>query len=276
MFDKSLPSAPLQTGHCRVDNAQPGLPEPRRCGEDCRRRLPIVVAELFRVVGNTLEHERESAVEYIERATAILAVHSTAATADPHLSNGTAPTRTLTKRLDNCNAHPSFNDIYVNAIAVATATRLIFVNARGVASSTEISRNGLQRWRLKRVIEHIEAHLAGTITLASMAGAAGLTRMHFARQFKAATGFRPHEYLLRRRIDSAKELLGNSRFKVVDVALGVGFQTQPHFTTVFKRFVGKTPHQWRASIADPAVEATASCADRWSAGKRNASLRSTS
>jgi AraC family transcriptional regulator len=33
----------------------------------------------------------------------------------------------------------------------------------------------------------------------------------------------------------------------VDIALTVGFQTQAHFTTVFKRFVGDTPYQWRSA-----------------------------
>jgi AraC-like DNA-binding protein len=68
--------------------------------------------------------------------------------------------------------------------------------------------------------------------------------MHFAAQFRAATGLRPHEYLLRRRIERAQELLRREPISLSDVALSVGFQTQAHFTTVFKRFVGRTPHRW--------------------------------
>jgi AraC family transcriptional regulator len=71
--------------------------------------------------------------------------------------------------------------------------------------------------------------------------------MHFAAQFKAATGMRPHQYLLKRRIERAEELLKQSGISLVDVALTVGFQTQAHFTTVFKRFAGDTPHQWRSA-----------------------------
>jgi AraC-like DNA-binding protein len=69
--------------------------------------------------------------------------------------------------------------------------------------------------------------------------------MHFAAQFRAATGFRPHEYLLRRRVQLAEELLRHSTLTIVEIALTVGFQTQAHFTTVFKRFAGNTPCQWR-------------------------------
>jgi AraC-like DNA-binding protein len=69
--------------------------------------------------------------------------------------------------------------------------------------------------------------------------------MHFAAQFRAATGLRPHEYLIRRRIERAQELLLTSRLSLVDIAMDVGFRTQAHFTTVFGRFVGETPSVWR-------------------------------
>ena len=70
--------------------------------------------------------------------------------------------------------------------------------------------------------------------------------MHFARQFRTATGLRPHEFFLRRRIQRAEELLWNTKMPIVDIALTVGFQTQAHLTTVFKRFAGCTPGRWRA------------------------------
>lgn len=105
----------------------------------------------------------------------------------------------------------------------------------------------LQNWRLKRVLQYVDKNLTGKITLQDMAAVAGLSRMHFAAQFRAATGVRPHEYLLRRRIERAQELLKQAEFALVDIALTVGFQTQAHFTTVFKRFVGDTPYQWRSA-----------------------------
>jgi AraC-like DNA-binding protein len=110
---------------------------------------------------------------------------------------------------------------------------------------TERQMRALQKWRLKRVVEYVDHHLSGKITLLDLAAVAGLSRMHFASQFRAATGFRPHEYLLRRRIQRAEDLLRQSTMTLVEIALTVGFQTQAHFTTVFKRFVGDTPYQWR-------------------------------
>ncbi|MBS7538116.1 helix-turn-helix transcriptional regulator [Ancylobacter lacus] len=108
-------------------------------------------------------------------------------------------------------------------------------------------KSGLVAWRMKRVVAFVDAHLARPIGLADMAQAAGLSRMHFAAQFRVATGQRPHEYLLRRRIERACQLLLETRTPLVEIALGVGFQTQAHFTTVFRRFVGDTPHQWRSA-----------------------------
>jgi transcriptional regulator GlxA family with amidase domain len=89
------------------------------------------------------------------------------------------------------------------------------------------------------------ANLAEPISLADIANAAGLSRMHFAAQFRVATGVRPHEYLLQRRIERAQQLLLNSRLPLVEIAFDVGFKTQAHFTTVFAQLVGETPKVWR-------------------------------
>ncbi len=56
---------------------------------------------------------------------------------------------------------------------------------------------------------------------------------------------RPHQYLLRRRIERAEALLKEAEISLVEVAVTVGFQTQAHFTAVFKRFAGDTPYQRR-------------------------------
>lgn len=109
------------------------------------------------------------------------------------------------------------------------------------------SKSGLPKWRFKRVAAYVDENLDKPVTLADMAAAAGLSRMHFAAQFKIATGARPHDYLLGRRIERAKAMMLASQEPLVEIALGVGFQTQAHFTTVFRRFVGDTPFQWRSA-----------------------------
>ena len=106
--------------------------------------------------------------------------------------------------------------------------------------------NALPKWRLRRVEQHIAAHFERSISLSELAGVAGLSRMHFAAQFRAATGYRPREYLLNHRIEHAQSLLTTTPCSLAEIALAVGFSTQAHFSTVFKRISGQTPARWRA------------------------------
>jgi AraC family transcriptional regulator len=108
--------------------------------------------------------------------------------------------------------------------------------------------SALSKWRLKRVQEYVDTHIDEALHLPDLAAAAGLSRMHFAAQFRAATGYRPHEYLLHQRIERAKAMLSSLEMPLVEVALSVGFRAQAHFSTVFKRFTGETPGRWRRSV----------------------------
>jgi AraC family transcriptional regulator len=133
-----------------------------------------------------------------------------------------------------------------NAMRLAAVARLV-ETLEPSQSQTEKRRamTALPKWRLMRVLKYIDANIGEPITLANLANAAGLSRMYFAKQFRAATGIRPHDYVLRKRIERAQQMLAAKPAAVVDIALSVGFQTQAHFTTVFKKFVGDTPCQWR-------------------------------
>jgi AraC family transcriptional regulator len=156
---------------------------------------------------------------------------------------------------DARQAYDRHAGIRADALRLAVAIRLLGLQAEN-GSSIDDGRfaptgpadrpvGGLQKWRLKRVADYVDSHLSKKITLSDLAAVAGLSRMHFASQFRIATGLRPHEYLLRQRIHRADELLRHTTMTIVEVALGVGFQTQAHFTTVFKRIAGSTPAQWR-------------------------------
>jgi AraC family transcriptional regulator len=146
---------------------------------------------------------------------------------------------------------------YADSIGLAITAKLI---ARQAALSSRPSRPtvaALTRWRLKRVVDYVDSHLADPIGLTDLAASSGLSRMHFAAQFRAATGLRPHEYLLRRRIERAQTLLLASRLPLCEVALDVGFKSQAHFSTIFARFVGETPNVWRRRNYGVAVAGTA-------------------
>jgi AraC family transcriptional regulator len=138
----------------------------------------------------------------------------------------------------------AFGQSYADGISLAITAQLLGGNADG-AQPDRSRVSGLSKWRLKRATEYITANLADPISLADIAAATGLSRMHFAAQFRVTTGLRPHEYLLQRRIERAQALLLTSRLPLVEIAFEVGFKTQAHFTTVFARLVGETPNVWR-------------------------------
>ncbi len=106
--------------------------------------------------------------------------------------------------------------------------------------------NGLITWRLRRVQEYVDLHLAHPITLTDLANIAGLSRMHFAAQFRRATGVRPHDFVLRRRVARSQKMLLSSDLSMAQIALSHGFETQSHYSAVFKRMVGETPARWRS------------------------------
>lgn len=147
-----------------------------------------------------------------------------------------------------------YGHIYADSISLAIVTRLID-SARKTSPAGRPQAAPLAKWRLKRATDYIDGNLSGPVSLADLASVAGLTRMHFASQFRAATGLRPHEYLLRRRIERAQDMLRGSSEPIMAIASQVGFQAQAHFTSTFRRFVGRPPHAWRQEQGKKAAAA---------------------
>lgn len=156
----------------------------------------------------------------------------------------------LTKMLINAVPGESDATFFQHMVEVIVA-RLGVLQLRRSAEPRNASK-ALPRWRLQRVAAYVKEHVADAISLADMAMAAGMSPMHFAAQFRAATGLRPHHYLLQCRIQHAKALLTDASRSLIDIAISVGFRTQAHFTTVFKNFEQTTPMQWRRSRLYPA------------------------
>jgi AraC family transcriptional regulator len=103
--------------------------------------------------------------------------------------------------------------------------------------------------RLALVRTYIELNLGEAISLEDLARVAGISRFHFARQFRACTGESPMGYLLRTRVERAKTLLRDSRARVVDVSAELGFADQSHFTRTFRRLVGLPPSVYARATA---------------------------
>jgi AraC-like DNA-binding protein len=139
------------------------------------------------------------------------------------------------------NERESAGDLYLESLSLAIFARLFPM--RGAQQGQNVP-----RWRLQRAMDYIEANLAESIGISDIASSVGLTRMHFARQFREATGHTLHSYLQERRLEQAQHLLRKSEMSILDVALNSGFSSHAHFATVFKKKLGATPNDWRRKL----------------------------
>jgi AraC family transcriptional regulator len=164
---------------------------------------------------------------------------------DPNFSQDPLIERLGSALLSASEVGGAHSELYADSLSLTIVARLLALYGEGPSSTAKKNVDALPKWRLRRAVDFMEAHADKRISLADLAQAVGLSRMYFAAQFRKATGMRPHEYILWRRINRAKELLATTDSSIVEVALTVGFNTQAHFTAVFKRFAGSTPHSWR-------------------------------
>ena len=109
----------------------------------------------------------------------------------------------------------------------------------------KIVRGGLLSWQARRIKAHIDAHLTESIRTEQLAALLRLSVGHFSRAFKSTFGVSAHDYLTRRRIEVAQDLMLSTREPLGAIALSCGMSDQSHFTRWFRRIVGETPHQWR-------------------------------
>jgi transcriptional regulator GlxA family with amidase domain len=103
---------------------------------------------------------------------------------------------------------------------------------------------------LRRARELIEAQYAQPLDLDELARTANFSRYHFLRAFRRAYHATPHEYLTRKRIERAKELLADSQLTVTEICFEVGFESLGSFSTLFHNIVGWSPSIYRARAWD--------------------------
>jgi AraC-like DNA-binding protein len=125
--------------------------------------------------------------------------------------------------------------------------RLDIVGCLPAQPAAGASRGGMTPRALRRVRDHIDAHLAQNISLEALAEVAGLSRCHFARAFKQSVGIAPHSFVMQRRLERAERLLAETDFSLCQVALDSGFSDQSHFSSCFRRHFGVSPRSFRRS-----------------------------
>ena len=106
---------------------------------------------------------------------------------------------------------------------------------------------------LLRAKDVADARYVEPLGVDDLAGAAGLSRAHFSREFRRAFGESPHAYLLTRRLERAAALLRATDCTVANICLSVGLHSVGSFTTSFTRTYGMSPTAYRAQ-APPASQ----------------------
>jgi len=127
--------------------------------------------------------------------------------------------------------------LYSEGLALAAASRL----ARQFGRMPAETARGVLEARLGEVIEYIHARLPDNLTLAELAALVGISHGHFAREFKRLTSESPHAFLLRCRVERARQMIAAGGCELVEVAAACGFADQSHLTRAFKRRLGVTP-----------------------------------
>lgn len=131
--------------------------------------------------------------------------------------------------------------LFADSLATALAARLVALQTRRDAA-TDADARALASWRLRRVVDYVEAHLAEPLALAELAAVAGYSVSHFKPLFRNAVGMPAHRYVLARRVERARVLL-EAGGRVTDVALDTGFAHASHLARAMRRVLGVGPSQ---------------------------------
>jgi AraC family transcriptional regulator len=135
--------------------------------------------------------------------------------------------------------------LYVDTLAHMIAVHL----ARQYSTRSRIvhgpTPKAIPGWKMRRLIEFVEENLDRDLSLEAMAGEVEISPLYLPRAFKTAVGKSPHQYVLARRIERARELLRDTDLPIVDVALSSGFSSQSHLSNWFLRMVGISPAAYR-------------------------------
>lgn len=144
---------------------------------------------------------------------------------------------------------PLGGGLFAGALARALAVHLLrehsSIGRRAWRAASREPEGGLPERALKRATDYVGDNLAGELALKDIARAANISSYHFSRLFKQSSGFSPHQYVIERRVEKARELLVGTDLPLHEVAAAAGFADQSHMGRHVKRLLGVTPSRLR-------------------------------
>jgi AraC family transcriptional regulator len=153
----------------------------------------------------------------------------------------------MTLLIADANEGYTTERLYTECLTQALAVRMLFLGESTKPQTNSRGTYGLPRHVLRRIIERMRC-FGCDLSLQALANESGYSRVHFVRMFRAATGYSPHNYLLKLRLERARELLKNPSLSLIDIALDCGFSSHSHMSRLFRKSVGVTPSTYRRSL----------------------------
>ncbi|WP_164743497.1 AraC family transcriptional regulator [Microbacterium sulfonylureivorans] len=224
------------------------------------RVVPVRAGEMIHISPGTPYSTSVGAQPRGEMLWLLLSTGSAASTADTAIANAVRALTTqqpharraselgvqlLTRVVDSEASSDALWRPWAEAMCTAAVLELVRGNER-VASSGDPVHPGVAR-----AVAWVRNHIEDEITVGDLVSEAGMSTTNFYQQFTRAFGTSPKDYVLRCKIDRAQELLREERESITSIAFRLGFSSSQQFGAAFRRYVGVTPTQFRASVESP-------------------------
>lgn len=137
---------------------------------------------------------------------------------------------------------------YLESLSTALAAHIV---EKYSTRKTKLNRydDGLSQYLLRRAFDYINDRLhLSSLKIAEVAAVVNISPFYFSRLFRQSTGLSPHRYITQRRLEVAKHLLKTTNLPIIEITAEVGFNSQSHFITLFKKHVGITPLKYRKEL----------------------------
>lgn len=157
---------------------------------------------------------------------------------DPALSH-------LMERVLDELKRPQASAMLIQGLAQTIAIHLARTYAETTGKYRQAHRSPLPAYKLRQLTDWMAEHYDEDLSLDLLAARTGLSKFHFHRLFKTATGISPSRYHLDLRMNAARRLLRETRQSVISVALEVGYANPSHFAQLFRRETGLSPSDYR-------------------------------
>lgn len=149
----------------------------------------------------------------------------------------------LFKLWTEASSQQPFGSLFIDHTTYTLVSALLY-KSQSLKKRT-LQDKGLSKKQLKQIADHIRDRLAESLSLQDLASVLGIQAWELARAFKKTTGMPPYKYVLQQRVHRAKELLETTTLPLAQIAFIVGFSSQAHFTSIFKKVLGYVPSDLR-------------------------------